>query len=121
MRHILSMTIQTSIQTRRKALGLSQSALAQKAGLARETVNRFERQGTDIGLERFGRLLGVLGLVMKLEPANEVVVKDWAQFETQRRSQLLAELRAAPARGVRPQRSRQMSGARSKVLDWGRL
>ncbi len=125
------MITHTSIQTRRKLLGLSQSALAQKAGLARETVNRFERQGTDIGLEAFGRLLAALGLVMKLEPVNEVVVKNWTQFEAQRRAELLAELRlvkpqrtvpgAAPARGVRRQRPANASGTGSKVLDWGKL
>ena len=120
-----------SIQIRRKVLGISQFALAQKAGLARETVNRFERQGTDIGLEAFGRLLSALGLVMKLEPANEVVVKNWAQFETQRRAELLAELRLGeppraamrtpPAPSARVRHSAKTRGAGSKVLHWGKL
>ena len=127
IRHIEYMTTYASIvHTRRKILGLSQSALALKAGLSRATVNQFERQGAGIGLEAFGHLLGALGLVMKLEPANEVVVKDWAQFETQRRAKLLAELRlaeprAAPGRSERGLRSPKVPGVTSKVLHWGKL
>ena len=109
------------IQNRRKALGVSQAALAQKAGLARETVNRFERQGTDIGLEAFGRLLTALGLVMKIEPANEVAVQNWDQFEAERRSQLLAELRTAAAQGAGTDQFQAVPVNGAKVLSWGAL
>ena len=119
------------ILSRRKALGVSQAALAQKAGLARETVNRFERQGTDIGIEAFGRLLAALGLVMKIEASNEVVVKNWDQFEAGQRTRLLAELRLTsppsakprrvPAQGTRPDQVRAPRGNNLKVLNWGRL
>lgn len=119
------------ILSRRKALGVSQAALAQKAGLARETVNRFERQGTDIGIEAFGRLLAALGLVMKIEAANEVAVKNWDQFEAGQRTRLLAELRLTsppsakprrvPAQGSRPDQVRAPRGNNLKVLNWGRL
>lgn len=119
--HIRRMTTHPAIRARRKALGLSQTALAQKTGLTRATVSRFEQQGVDIGLEAFTRLLDALGLVMKIEAANEVVVKNWDQFEAQRRSQLLAEARAAAAQNSLADQVRALRSTRSKVLNWGKL
>lgn len=54
---------------RRKALGLSKSALAQRAGKVREVVYRLEA-GEDSTVSSLLAVLGALGLVLRLEPAG---------------------------------------------------
>ena len=54
---------------RRKALGLSKSELAQRAGKVREVVYRLEA-GEDSTVSSLLAVLGALGLVMRLEPAG---------------------------------------------------
>lgn len=60
-----------SVQKRRQALGLTQTALARLAGLSRATVNGLERGSlADLSMGRLGRLLEVLGLRLQWEPAR---------------------------------------------------
>ncbi len=60
-----------SVQKRRQALGLTQTALARLAGLSRATVNGLERGSlADLSMGRLGRLLDVLGLRLQWEPAR---------------------------------------------------
>ncbi len=56
-------TLGKHVRERREALGLTQVRLAKLASLSRQTVQSLEA-GTlkDLGFERVGRLLGVLGL-----------------------------------------------------------
>jgi len=57
-----------AIATRRKALGLSQAALAGKAGIGRSTLDALEngRLG-ELGYVKVARILAVLGLELKLQ------------------------------------------------------
>jgi transcriptional regulator with XRE-family HTH domain len=60
-----------SVQKRRQALGLTQTALARLAGLSRATVNGLERGSlADLSMGRLGRLLQVLGLRLQWESAH---------------------------------------------------
>lgn len=54
---------------RRKALGLSKSELAQRAGKVREVVYRLEA-GEDSTVSSLLAVLGALGLALRLEPAG---------------------------------------------------
>lgn len=54
---------------RRKALGLSKSELAQRAGKVREVVYRLEA-GQDSTVSSLLAVLGALGLALRLEPAG---------------------------------------------------
>ena len=53
----------------RKTLGLSKSALAEKAGKVREVVYRLEA-GDDTTVSSLLAVLGALGLALRLEPAG---------------------------------------------------
>ena len=57
-----------AIATRRKAMGLSQTALAGKAGVGRSTLDALEnaRLG-ELGFVKVARILAALGLQLKLE------------------------------------------------------
>lgn len=59
------------ISTRRKALGLSQTALGRKARLSRATIDALEngRLG-ELGYNKLANVLNVLGLDLKLEGAQ---------------------------------------------------
>jgi transcriptional regulator with XRE-family HTH domain len=60
-----------SVQKRRQALGLTQTALARLAGLSRATVNGLERGSlADLSMGRLGRLLQLLGLRLQWESAH---------------------------------------------------
>ena len=54
------------LRTRREALGLSKSALAERAGKVREVVYRLE-SGEDTTVSSMLAVMGALGLVMRLE------------------------------------------------------
>ena len=54
---------------RRKALGLSKSVLAQRAGKVREVVYRLEA-GDDSTVSSLLAVLGALGLALRLEPVG---------------------------------------------------
>lgn len=57
------------LRLRREALGLSKSALAEKAGKVREVVYRLEA-GEDTTVSSLLAVLGALGLVLRLERAG---------------------------------------------------
>ena len=58
-----------SVLKRRKELGLTQTALAQLAGLSRATVNALERGSlVDLSVGRLGRLLHIVGLRLQWQP-----------------------------------------------------
>ena len=54
------------LRARREALGLSKSALAEKAGKVREVVYRLEA-GEDTAVSSLLAVIGALGLVLRLE------------------------------------------------------
>lgn len=60
-----------SIATRRKALGFTQAVLASRAGIGRSTLDALEngRMG-ELGYAKVVRVLGVLGLELKLQDAG---------------------------------------------------
>ncbi len=57
------------LRARREALGLSKSALAEKAGKVREVVYRLEA-GEDTTVSSLLAVIGALGLVLRLERAG---------------------------------------------------
>jgi transcriptional regulator with XRE-family HTH domain len=69
MLDLLSLGIQ--IATRRKALGLTQSALVQKAGISRATLGALENgRCGELGFSKVARILAALGLELKLQEAH---------------------------------------------------
>jgi predicted transcriptional regulator len=67
------------LRARREALGLSKSALAEKAGKVREVIYRLEA-GEDSTVSSLLAVMGALGLVMRTEraglpTANEVAAR----------------------------------------------
>jgi transcriptional regulator with XRE-family HTH domain len=64
--------IAPEVLRRRLELGLTQTALAQIAGISRATVNGLERgQLKNLSLGRLARLLNVIGLKLQYEPSRE--------------------------------------------------
>ena len=57
------------LQARRKALGLSKSALADKAGKVREVIYRLEA-GEESTVSSLFAVMGALGLAMRVEPVG---------------------------------------------------
>ena len=59
------------IAERRKALKLSQAALARKAGVSRATLDALENgRAGELGFSKIARLLAALGLELKLQAAT---------------------------------------------------
>src|ERR1700693_3464396 len=64
-------SIGAQIASRRKALGLSQSALADKAGVSRATLEALENgRSGELGFSKVANILSALGLELKLQQAN---------------------------------------------------
>ena len=61
----------SAIATRRKAMGLTQEALARKAGVGRSTLEALEnaRLG-ELGFVKVARILAALGLQLKMQEAG---------------------------------------------------
>jgi predicted transcriptional regulator len=57
------------LRARREALGLSKSALAEKAGKVREVIYRLEA-GEDSTVSSLLAVMGALGLMMRMERAG---------------------------------------------------
>jgi len=63
--------IGSRVASRRKALGLSQSELARKAGVSRATLESLENgRSGELGFSRVTNILSALGLELKLQEAN---------------------------------------------------
>ena len=59
------------IASKRKALGLSQAALAKRAGVGHSTLDALENNRLgELGFSRITRILSALGLELRLQPAN---------------------------------------------------
>jgi len=64
-------SIGSQIASRRKGLGLSQSALAVKAGVSRATLEALENgRSGELGFSKVANILAALGLELKLQEAN---------------------------------------------------
>jgi transcriptional regulator with XRE-family HTH domain len=64
-------SIGSQIASRRKALGLSQLALAQKANVSRATLDALENgRSGELGFSKLTNILSALGLELKLQEAN---------------------------------------------------
>lgn len=63
--------IGSEIAAKRRSLRLSQSKLAEMAGISRATLDALENGRTgELGYSKITRLLSVLGLELKLQPAR---------------------------------------------------
>jgi len=63
--------IGAGVSARRRALRLTQAALAQKAHVSRATLDALENNRLgEIGISRLSRILAVLGLELKLQDAR---------------------------------------------------
>jgi transcriptional regulator with XRE-family HTH domain len=64
-------SIGSQIASRRKALRLSQSALAHNAGVSRATLDALENgRSGELGFSKVANILFALGLELKLQEAN---------------------------------------------------
>jgi transcriptional regulator with XRE-family HTH domain len=64
-------SIGSRIASRRRALGLSQSALAHNAGVSRATLEALENgRSGELGFSKIANILSALGLELKLQEAN---------------------------------------------------
>ncbi|MFP5305740.1 MAG: helix-turn-helix domain-containing protein [Gammaproteobacteria bacterium] len=60
-----------AISTRRQALGLKQGAVAAQAGIAQESLSRFERgHAAEFGVRKLIAVLAVLGLELQFTEAG---------------------------------------------------
>ena len=67
---LLLSSIGAQIGTKRKELGLTQSDLAEKAGIARSTLDALENARIgELGFSKITRLLAALGLELKIQEA----------------------------------------------------
>jgi transcriptional regulator with XRE-family HTH domain len=64
-------SVGSQIASRRKALKLSQSALAHNAGVSRATLEALENgRSGELGFSKIAKILSALGLELKLQEAN---------------------------------------------------
>lgn len=100
------------LAAQRRKLGLSQAALAARAGLRREKLNRVESKGEDISFEELVRLLDAVGL--------QLAVCDKHSGQAQANA------------SIRPGGGRQLpakdfgsasfiDGSRAKIVSWGKV
>jgi HTH-type transcriptional regulator / antitoxin HipB len=65
------LTIGSEVAARRRSLRLSQSEVANRAGISRATLDALENgRAGEHGYSKITRLLSVLGLELKLQPAS---------------------------------------------------
>jgi transcriptional regulator with XRE-family HTH domain len=61
----------TEIARKRKTLGMSQSALAQAAGISRATLGALENgRSGELGFSKVANILAALGLELKVQESN---------------------------------------------------
>lgn len=64
-------TLGEQIAVRRKSQGLSQSALAQRAGIGRTTLDALENGRTgELGFSKISKLLAALGLELSIQESS---------------------------------------------------
>jgi transcriptional regulator with XRE-family HTH domain len=64
-------SIGAKVAERRKSTGLSQSALARKAGVSRATLDAIENgRSGELGFSKVSKILSAVGLELKLQEAN---------------------------------------------------
>jgi transcriptional regulator with XRE-family HTH domain len=64
-------SVGSQIASKRKALRLSQSALAHNAGVSRATLEALENgRSGELGFSKIAKILSALGLELKLQEAN---------------------------------------------------
>jgi HTH-type transcriptional regulator/antitoxin HipB len=74
-------TIQTDAQLPlllrglRKSRGLSQAALAQRLGVAQQTISQMERNAATVTIQRLTKVLSILGAQLVLRDYSETLVK----------------------------------------------
>lgn len=59
------MDIRKIVKARLKEVGMSQYRLAQKIGMSRQSVSAYLAQRQDLPSQRMGKVLDVLGLVIR--------------------------------------------------------
>ena len=65
------MSLGEEIADTRKKLKLSQAALSQRAGISRATLDALENgRAGEVGFSKITKLLGALGLELKLQPTG---------------------------------------------------
>ncbi|QPT39704.1 transcriptional repressor DicA [Oligella ureolytica] len=89
------------IRTERKALGLTQEALAKKVGVSRRTVSQLELgQVSDLGIRKVMALLGALGLELQATPIR-VKRPTLDELQKERAAEKQAELERLSGRKMR--------------------
>lgn len=69
------MDIAASLRDARRRAGLTQAALAQRAGTSQATVSAYERGRKEPSVETLGRLLSATGSRLAVAPGASVVVR----------------------------------------------
>lgn len=95
------------LASQRRKLGLSQQALAARAGLRREKVNRVESKGEDISFEEMSRLLDAVGLVLVVQEKGAAP------------SPLPSEARQLVPREF--DEASFFDGSKARILNWGKV
>lgn len=98
------MDIAHEIQVARRAAGLTQTELAQRAGTSQAAVSAYEAGRKTPSAETFARLLAASGARLEVHPARSAV-RSLSLSERERRGQILAQVielaEALPARHAR--------------------
>lgn len=92
---------------------MSQQALAARAGLRREKLNRIESREQNIGIDELCRLLDILGLELHVREKGRAGESGEDQSPS-----------ARSARQLAPQAFHKASfldGSRAKILSWGKI
>lgn len=97
---------------------MSQQELAERAGLRREKVNRFESKGEDISLSDLCRLLDAVGFELIASLANKDAPKLMQQPAWRSSALVLHEPALAPQSF---KNARFMDGSKAKVVSWGKV
>lgn len=105
------------VAARRRMLGWSQLELAERAGLRREKVNRFESKGEDISFSDLCKVLDALGYEIVAAPkhGNKEPIEhvEWRSSYIPPSEQNLV-----------PQSFKQASlidGSKARVIKWGKV
>jgi transcriptional regulator with XRE-family HTH domain len=105
------------VKARRRMLEMSQQALAERAGLRREKINRFESKGEDISFNDLCKVLDALGYEIIAAPKHGK--KESADDGKWRSSYIPpAEQNLAP-RSFKE--AGLIDGSKARVINWGKV